>query len=444
MSGSSARLRLQRKTNHVNGSQPEFAKTLIRTVLIKLLRFQRDRADLEKRIGARVQVLAKKIERDIESIWRQMAQIQAFNRSGVRAESDCPGYVSVIRSAYPARPIYFPFHLIPAAPDERVLDELISLGERLALNRVGDHETSMCLSGSVLVLKDVTRVGDIDFCEYIPAVVPPDAVAEAFRDQVEGADPRHCTVAIRTRTPGQGADELNYVRVRADQQFSEKQLEVLSKLIRSTRNFKTTHLVALDFSGVMEATNWAIVFQTPLEGDPISGLSFAHQEAALGTFARRPLHTAEALGAYLNFLRAEMEKHARSNPVKALKRAIAWLRLFGHDDLRLELLQLAESFRALKDAALLSKIKLLKQYRSLKDLRPEINGLVDQLEQEIQQHEITGYAAVAYGLSRGSAVSEVELLLEERIAAFGQSLVGAGLSGSGKPSLLDRIVSLAE
>ena len=282
------------------------------------------------------------------------------------------------------------------------------------------------------MLKDVMRVGDIDFCEYIPAVVPPGSVAEAFRDQVEGTDPRHCTVAIRTRTSGQGADELKYVKVRADQQFSEQQLEVLSKLIHRTRNFKTTHLVALDFSGVMEATNWAIVFQTPLEGDPISGLSFAHQEAALGTFVRRPLHTAEALAAYLNFLRAEMQKHARSNPAKALKRAIAWLRLFGHDDLRLELLQLADSFRALEYAALLSKIELLKQYRAMEDLRPEINGLVDQLEQEIQQHETTDY------------VGEVELLLEKRIAAFGQSLVEAGLPGSGRPSLLERIVSLAE
>ena len=74
----------------MNDSQPEFAKPTIRTVLVNLLRFQRDRADLEKRIGARVQVLAKTIETDIESIWRQMAQIQAFNRSGVRAEPDSP------------------------------------------------------------------------------------------------------------------------------------------------------------------------------------------------------------------------------------------------------------------------------------------------------------------------------------------------------------------
>lgn len=374
-----------------------------------------------------------------------MAQIQAFNRSGVRAEPDSPGWVSVIQSAYPARPIYFPFHLIPAAPDETVLDELMSLGERLALNRVGDHETSICLSGSVVVLKDVTRVGDIDFCEYIPAVVPPRSVAEAFREQVEGDDSRYCTVAIRTRTAGQGSDELNYVKVRADQQFSEQQLDVLSKLIHRARNFKTTHLVALNFSGVMEATNWAIVFQTPLEGDPISGLSFAHQEAALGTFVRRPLHTAEALAAYLNFLRAEMQKHARSNPVKALKRAIAWLRLFGHDDLRLELLQLADSFRALDYAALLSKIELLKQYRAMDDLRPEISGLVDQLEQEIQQQDVTYHTAMPSGLPMDlGIVDKVKLFLENRIAAFGESLVGAGLSSSGKPSLLNRIVSLAE
>ena len=415
----------------MNNSPPEFAKPLIRTVLVNLLRFQRDRAELEKTNGARVRTLAKTLERDIESIWRQMAQIQTFNRSSVRAEPNSPGYVSVIRSAPPARPIYFPFHLIPSAPDETVLDELMSLGERLALNRVGDHETSICLSGSTLMLQDVLRVGDIDFCEYIPAVVPANSVAEAFREQVEGTDPRRCTVSIRTRTAGQGVDELNYIKVRADQQLSEPQLEALSKLIHRARNFKTSHLVRLDFSGVTEATNWAIVFQTPLEGDPISGLSFAHQEAALGTFVRRPLHTAEALAAYLNFLRVEMQKHAESNPVRAAKRAIAWLRLFNHDDLRLELLQLANSFRAFHYAALLSKMELLEQYRAMDDLRPEINGLVDQLEQEVQQ-ETAHY------------VGEVELLLNKRIAAFGQSLVGAGRSSLGKPSLLDRIVSLAE
>jgi hypothetical protein len=416
----------------VNGGQPEFPKPLIRTVLVELLRFQRERSELEKKIGARVHVLARKIENDVQTIWSAMAQIQSFNREGARAESEHPGYVSVVGSVPHTRPVYFPFHLIPATPDYPILEELMSLGQQLALNRVAGHDTSICLSGSTVMLKDVVRVGDIDFCEYIPAAVPAAAVAEAFRDQVESADPRYCTVSIRTRTAEQGLAELNYCRVTAKQQFSEEQLELLSRLIARTRNFKTAHVVEVNFAGVMEATNWAIVFQTPLESDPISALSFAHQEAALGNFVRRPLHTVEALAAYLNFLRADMQKHAQSKPVKALKRAISWLRLFDHDDLRLELLQLADSFRALEYAALLSKISLLKQYRDMEDLRPEIVELLDALEEEIQQSETAGNTG------------EIEPFLEQQIAAFGQSFTGAAVSAPDKPSLLERILSLAE
>jgi hypothetical protein len=418
----------------MSGTQPEFDNAIVRSILVTVLRFQQQRIVLEQSFGPRINVLANSLENEIQNLWRQMARLQSFNRTGVSADFDTPGYLSITLPAASGRPVYFPFHLMPAAPEFPVLDEVIAVADRVVLNRVQGQETAVCLSGSTVVLKDVIRVGDIDFCEYIPAHVPASALAKAFRDQVVATDPRYCTISIRMRKSTKAVDEQNYCEIRTGEQFSDQQLDLVSKLVGSGRNIKTTHLVGTQFAGVTEATNWAIIFQPPLEHDPIAGLSFAHQEAALGTFARRPLHTVEALAAYLNFLRADMQKHIQSNPVKAVKRAIAWLRLFGHDDLRLELLQVAHSFRALECAALLSKIKLLDQYRRMKNLRPEIVKLVDALAEEIQEQ----------GDQLATGEGDLKTFLEDRIAAFGKSLLGAGIPNPANPSLLSRILSLAE
>jgi len=228
---------------------------------------------------------------------------------------------------------------------------------------------------------------------------------------------------------GRGCPEVSY----RDARDRDHQLEAVSELVERGRNVKTAHVAETRFAGVTEVTNWAIRFQAPLERDPISRLSFAHQEAPLGIFARRPLHSLEALVAYIHFLRSEIEKYATVNPVKALKRAIPWLRLFSSDDLRAELIEMAGRHNAIESATALAKLELLKRYEVMDDLRPSLKGMLESLRGEIQRAE---------RLAEGSD-QDLGRNAQNRIEIFGHDLAGLIGPWSGKSPLLQRILSLA-
>jgi hypothetical protein len=326
-----------------------------------------------------------------------------------------------------------PFHLFPALPDLDVLNEIMELAGHIRLGKVNGRDTVLCLSGSTVILKDVLRVGDVDFCEYISADTPAGDLADSFCRQVVSQDVRYCTVSIRTKAISGDLDELQYWDIKHTKAFTSDQLEAVSELVERGRNVKTAHVAETRFAGVTEVTNWAIRFQAPLERDPISRLSFAHQEAPLGIFARRPLHSLEALVAYIHFLRSEIEKYATVNPVKALKRAIPWLRLFSSDDLRAELIEMAGRHNAIESATALAKLELLKRYEVMDDLRPSLKGMLESLRGEIQRAE---------RLAEGSD-QDLGRNAQNRIEIFGHDLAGLIGPWSGKSPLLQRILSLA-
>jgi hypothetical protein len=200
-----------------------------------------------------------------------------------------------------------PFHLAPANPDLEILREILKLASKIVVGKVAGQPATICVSGSALILKDVINVSDLDFCEYIPATVPPSAMARVIADQVRTNDLRHCAAFVRVNAPG-GRDELCFISLMPPAAFTPKQLEKLVKLLEHSKNGQLFHLTETSFAGITEATNWLIIYQAPLEKDPVSALSFAHQEAALGIYGRRPLHTLEAIATYVNFLRSEIEK----------------------------------------------------------------------------------------------------------------------------------------
>jgi hypothetical protein len=184
----------------------------------------------------------------------------------------------------------------------------------------------------------------------------------------------------------------------------------------------------------MEATNCLIIFRDPLESDPVAALSFAHQEASLGIYGNRPLHTVEAIAAYLSFLRAEIGKYSSSNPVKAFKRAIPWLRLFGDKELLGELKDAALRFRATEAASILAKMDLLGKYERMEELNPTLRGLVDRLRLELVE-----------------SVREMEgenpnpaNALHQRIVQFGRECINESGVTMGRLPLWDRILSLAD
>jgi hypothetical protein len=303
--------------------------------------------------------------------------------------------------------------------------------DRFTVGQVDGRPATICLSGSTVILKDVVKVGDIDFCEYIPADVPPASLAQALEEQIRANDLRHCIAAVRLRNPSGGSDTMQFLSITPQAAFTNEQLERIRQLFEMSRNGQTFHLVATAFAGITEVTNWLIIFQAPLENDPVSALSFAHQEASLGVYGRRPLHTLEGVATYLSFLRAEIQKHSAPHPVKAYKRSISWLRLFGDEEMLEELNKFARKHQATAAAALLSKIEIWEKYNRTRDLNDAMQELVTRLRVEIDQE-----AGALVG-----ATGDKMAALKARVAAFGADCnLRAGTS---KLNLWDRVLSLA-
>ncbi|QIF00200.1 hypothetical protein G5S37_01230 [Roseimicrobium sp. ORNL1] len=360
-----------------------------------------------------------------------MASLRAEHDASWTADAENAGYVCV---GTHRRKIHVPFHLVPALPDLPILEEAIQLSEQICLGAVGKNKAMICLSGSTLLLGDVCRNGDIDFCEYIPPEVDAETLAKSFQKQIKSAPSKHYVLGVRTNAQtGETFGELKFWRYKPKDVSSEYEQKCAVRLFAAARNAKTTHLMATQFSGVTEVTNWVIILQERVERDPASRLSFAHQEAGLGLYSKRPLHTLEALATYLNFLRNEIERYAEVNPVKAVKRAVPWLRLYGAGDLLDELLSIVRNHRAADCAAALSKFELLTEYLKIENVHPALGRLLERLRIEAQElaDELIGYSA-----------QDPQLALQEKLRKFGHALA-ATKPGKNSASILDKILALA-
>jgi hypothetical protein len=398
-------------------------------ILAGVLDYQRRRSEGEdsdelRRVAAEVETL-------LEEYWRISAEVQTWSRPGWEADDAHPGYIQIPIPNRGGAMICMPFHLAPANPDVDVMGEILDLASHVAIGRVDGRQATICLSGSTIILKDVLKVGDIDFCEYIPAEVPSASLARVVEEQIRANDLRQCAASVRIRDPATGNDEMEFVSITPERAFTPEQLETLVQLFEMARNGQTFHLAETDFAGVTEVTNWLIIFQEPLEDDPVSALSFAHQEASLGIYGRRPLHTLEAVAAYLSFLRVEIQQHAALHPVKAYKRAISWLRLFGNDELLDELNAIARHHRVTEASAVLAKIELNEKYEQAHDLNNSMQHLTERLRAEIAtlEREIV------------DEVANSRLALQDVIDGFGTEC--NQMSGMPAMTLWQRILSLA-
>jgi hypothetical protein len=370
---------------------------------------------------------AEQLQAVVEDFWRLSAELHAWSRPGWQADAEYPGYIRIPLAEASDAVICMPFHLAPANPDLEILQEILKLAAKIVLGQVAGRPATICLGGSTLILKDVVQVGGLDFCEYIPASVPPSVLARALEDQIRAHDLRHCAAYARVKVPG-GRDELYYVSLMPAAAFTPHELEKLVHLLEQSQNGQLFHLTQTSFAGITEATNWLIIYQPPLEDDPRSALSFAHQEAALGIYGRRPLHTLEAIATYVNFLRSEIRQHAASNPVKAYQRAIPWLRLFGAGAMVDRLNQLARQHRATQAAALLAKKKLHEKYARSANPSPQFKNLVTGLEEEIRR-------TTESLLGPGPEATE---MLEQMVGNFGRACAAS------PEKLWQQIVSLAD
>ena len=373
---------------------------------------------------------AAKLAPIVEEFWRQSAELHSWSRPGWKADDEYPGYIRIPLAEPSAAVICMPFHLAPANPDLAILQEILALASKIVIGKVAGRPATICLSGSTLILKDVINVSDLDFCEYIPATIPPSALARVLEAQIRNNDLRHCAAYFRVKTLGGKHNELYFVSMIPPAAFTPEQMGKIVKLFEQSQNGQLFHLTETSFAGITEATNWLIIHHEPLEMDPVLALSFAHQEAALGIYGRRPLHTLEAIAIYVNFLRSEIQKNAATNPVKAYKRAISWLRLFGAGELLNQLNELAHRHQATPAAAILSKRLVHEKYSRSADPNPPLQDLVTRLGKEIQQSTQTLV---------GNAPDETAAL-EQLIAEFGTACEAS----AHQESLWDQVLSLAD
>lgn len=203
----------------------------------------------------------------------------------------------------------------------------------------------------------------------------------------------------------------------------------------SALNGKASFVAATKFAGVTEITNWLIFYQDALETGPAAQLSFASQEASLGLWPGRPLHLFASVGAYLQFLRGQIERHARTDPVKAVKRAIPWLRLFGEATLLDDLLDRMRAEGAFACAGALARIELRARHAA-----PPACGapkgwarMLRQLEDEIE-------TLAAEALGRRVPADRIERTLTLRLRAITKRLDDKGAA----ESLWTRILAVAQ
>jgi hypothetical protein len=396
-------------------------------LLRDMLRFERTKARSAITDPVEITRIERAYETNLVNLWRIMAALWCDFHAEWTSDPDYPGYVQIQIGSQAGKSIHVPFHL--ATENADIWDEVAGLAGRICIGEVNGRKAAICLSGSTVIWSDFQAVGDIDFCEYVPTDVDPDAVADAFLRQVQSTAPDFFSLSLQLKRPELNQNKkLDFIyRMPNPNDVRES----VRALVTIARNGKTSQLVETSFAGVTEMSNW-LIFHDPLdlEADPTSGKSFAFQEASIGTPGRRKLSAVKLLTAYMVFLRNELAAHAQKNPGKYIKRAVPWLRLFGAVELQDDLLELASKYNVPHTTCLLAKLAAYEEYAGKPGMDARLQNLLSKLEAELTASGIT---PGQWGAFKKRA--EVEM------TKFGGQLNEPDSSG---PSRVERIISLAD
>lgn len=334
---------------------------ILRETLRNVLLLHEHRAEYEGRLGKLGYLsLVGRYEKEIARLWQAVAEVRAVEQPGRRTDPDHPGFVI---AELAGSEIFVPFHLIPGLPKPEILQEALELSRQVCF---GGPAATICLSGSTLLLGDIQHVGDVDFCEYHPRTRDEAVLKAGFRRLIERSGRTRFLVALRLR-PGPEVPfaHMEITNPRGD--LSNDAWEAVAEAMKEARNGQACFVAETRFAGVVEVTNWLIFHDGAVESDPIATLSFAFQEAPLGLYAGRSLGLFDSLAAYLRFLVGQVARYSDDEPVKAAKRAIPLLRMFGEAELIEELRGLAADSRAFVCAAALARVELLRRYGTMSD-----------------------------------------------------------------------------
>lgn len=384
------------------------APSTVKQALQEVLHLHRNRAAFIDHIGRQaVDELIAACSESIAELWRITAELRCLEDTRRRTHVQAPGYIHL---PVGGTALQIPFHLVPGLPDSAVLDELAALSQDI---RTGDSDGIVCISGSTLLMRDFVRIGDIDFCEYIPAYRQRNAMFQAFRRILGKSSGSRFAVSIRSRkSPTDSFDDFEVMN--RSGRLDEEQLLSIAAAMEEACNGKATFLAQTRFAGMIEVSNWIIFHSRDPDDDPLAfQLSFAFQEAAIGLRSRRSLHLFDSLAAYLVFLFGEVEKYRQTDPVKAAKRAVPLLRLFGEGELVERLLRTAREQRAFLCAAALARAEVHARHLPLG--LPA--GLMAALEADARQ-----LAGEALGIAGGDRLpADATALLEQALGRFKES-----------------------
>jgi hypothetical protein len=259
-----------------------------------------------------------------------------------------PGYLlRAVKSYF----VFVPFNLARFFANDDVLDALIVASKTLAV----DDASPICISGSATLLRNSAAIADLDFCEYylspkrdMPALLSALWIREIADFVLISAR----VVSMTYQSPWPAYDTI-----------LQDSIE-LSLASVTDPDVMLDGVYASHIFGVLPASNKVL----PIDVDNVetgSALkSFVFQEAVIVSIATPPrsLVNAEQLGRYLNFLRCQAEEWLHKDPLKSLKRSLAFFRLTDFDDPAELIADVLES-----DLALL--VMTVKRQRNLDEIR---------------------------------------------------------------------------
>ena len=314
-----------------------------------------------------------RLQRAIEQIWHAHAVYLAPRYGAVAREA---GYIA-------CGPVLAPVYLVEDIPDHAGLTEIADIG--LAM-RVATQGT-ICLSGSVALLRALEYVGDLDFCEYAECRAPSGSREVAAAVDVHA---RRTTLPICQRVKVVAGDTFS-----CDGEWDAQARAVLeARIDEGKRHLKLDFVASTTLVGVVEATNVVLL----LEDDPAATIakSFAGQEVPIGragVILPRPIGDPVQLGRYINFLRDQVEVYLHEDPLKALKRGLSLARIMFLDDHGEALVELLRDEQGALAAAIAAREALLDRLATtpcpnparravLERLRTDLKGAIERLSSE--------------------------------------------------------------
>ena len=235
---------------------------------------------------------------------------------GWKADATNPGYL--VRQVPPA---FFrvPVHLAPLFPDDASLREVWELAHRIRT----DESSIIYISGSSAVRRIFEYVDDIDFCEYMPKSGR-QLAASVLLKLSDSRDQCCMQVAF---------DNHKWLRPLISSNIAE-QLEMASHDVLERSRVKLQYVAKREQTRPFDVSNVIIVCNEHFQSKG-SERTFAYQEGQVAAVDYVPnrLTNALELGRYILFLIDEVEHYrARTNPLKALKRALSLTRVCWLND----------------------------------------------------------------------------------------------------------------